>query len=167
MSGKITIARLAMLVGVAIGAPTAAHALDKVKVVIPQDSVFVLNYMGARDAGVFRKHGIDIDIDARPFAGFLAGLPSKQCMVTTYSGMDAILKIDEGVDWAIIGGGLTVVQDVLVLKDSPIKTVADLRGKRFGVWSTGAGAYKAVRAALIDADGVDVVKDAFLSLLWP
>ena len=32
-------------------------------------------------------------------------------MATTYSGIDAIGKIDEGLDWAIIGGGLTVVQE--------------------------------------------------------
>lgn len=152
--------RRALAVSLLAAAPTAAHALDKVKVVIPQDSVFVLNYMGGRDAGIFRKHGIDIDVDARPFAGFLAGLPSKACMVTTYSGMDAILKMNQGMDLVVIGGGLTVFQDVFVPKNSPIKKVSELRGKRFGVWSTGAGAYKAVRAALIDADGIDVVKDA-------
>jgi ABC-type nitrate/sulfonate/bicarbonate transport system substrate-binding protein len=145
-----------------IAAPTAAHALDKLKIVIPQQSVFVLNYMGARDAGVFRKHGIDVDVDARPFAGFLAGLPSKICMVTTYSGIDAVLKMNQGMDLVVIGGGLTVFQDVFVPKDSPIKKVSELRGKRFGVWSTGAGAYKAVRVALIDAAGIDVAKDAKL-----
>ena len=140
----------------------AAPALQKVKIVIPQSSVFCLNYLGGKDAGVFEKHGIDLDIDPRPFAGFLAGLPSKQCMTTTYSGMDAILKIDEGVDWAIIGGGLTVVQDVLVLKQSPIKTPADLRGKKFGAFSTGAGSFKAARAAMIDAFKLDVMKDTKL-----
>jgi NitT/TauT family transport system substrate-binding protein len=145
-----------------IAAPTAAHALDKVKVVIPQDSVFVLNYMGARDAGVFKKHGIDIDVDARPFAGYVAGLPSKACMVTTYSGISGVSKMNEGMDLAVIGGGLTVIQDVFVATKSPIKTVPELRGKRFGVWSTGAGAYKAVRAALIDGYGLDVAKDAKL-----
>lgn len=140
----------------------AAPALQKVKIVIPQSSVFCLNYLGGKDAGVFEKHGIDLDVDPRPFAGFLAGLPSKQCMTTTYSGMDAILKIDEGVDWAIIGGGLTVVQDVIVRKDSPFKTPADLRGKKFGVFSTGAGSFKAARAAMIDAFKLDVVKDTKL-----
>lgn len=67
--------------------------------------------------------------------------------------------MNQGLDWAIIGGGLTVFQEVIVRKDSPIKTVAELRGKRFGVWSTGAGSFKAARAALIDAHGIDVVKD--------
>jgi ABC-type nitrate/sulfonate/bicarbonate transport system substrate-binding protein len=140
----------------------AAPAQQKVNIVIPAESVFVLNYMGAKDAGVFAKHGIDLDVDPRPFAGFLAGLPSKQCMVDTYSGIDAIEKINEGLDWVIIGGGLTVVQDVIVLKNSPYKTPADLRGKKFGTFSTGAGSFKAARAAMIDAYKIDVVKDTQL-----
>jgi ABC-type nitrate/sulfonate/bicarbonate transport system substrate-binding protein len=121
--------------------------------------VFVLNWLGAKDAGVFARREIDLDVDVRPFAGFLAGLPSKQCPATTYSGIDAILKINQGLDWVIIGGGLTVMEDVIVRNDSPLKTVADLRGKRFGTFSTGAGSFKAARAVMIDADGVDVVKD--------
>jgi ABC-type nitrate/sulfonate/bicarbonate transport system substrate-binding protein len=140
----------------------AAPALAKLKVVIPANSVFVLNYMGGKDAGIFAKHGIDLEVDARPFAGFLAGLPSKQCNAVTYSGIDAIQKINEGLDWAIIGGGLTVVQDVLVLKNSPIKTPADLRGKKFGTFSTGAGSFKCVRAAISEAYKLDVVKDTQL-----
>lgn len=159
MRGKITIARFAVLLSAFAVAPVAAHALDKVKVVIPQQSVFVLSWMGAKDAGVFKKHGIDVDIDARPFAGFLAGLPAKVCMVTTYSGMDAVSKMNEGMDLVVIGGGLTVAQDIFVPKNSPIKTVEDLRGKRFGVWSTGAGAFKAIRAALIDGYKLDITKD--------
>jgi ABC-type nitrate/sulfonate/bicarbonate transport system substrate-binding protein len=156
---KFVLACVALLTSVLFGAPAVGQTLEKVKAVIPQNSVFILNWMGANDAGVFRKHGIDLEVDARPFAGFLAGLPSKESMATTYSGIDAILKMNQGLDWAIIGGGLTVFQEVFVRKDSPIKTVAELRGKRFGVWSTGAGSFKAARAALIDAHGIDVVKD--------
>jgi ABC-type nitrate/sulfonate/bicarbonate transport system substrate-binding protein len=81
--------------------------------------------------------------------------------------MDAIEKMNQGVDWAIIGGGLTVFHGVFVPKDSPIKTVADLRGKRFGVWSTGAGTFKSVRVALIDAHGIDVVEDTKIVQLAP
>jgi ABC-type nitrate/sulfonate/bicarbonate transport system substrate-binding protein len=140
----------------------AAPALQKVNIVIPAESVFVLNYMGAKDAGVFSKHGIDLQVDPRPFAGFLAGLPSKQCMVDTYSGIDAIQKINEGLDWVILAPGLTVVQNVIVRKDSPFKTPADLRGKKFGTFSTGAGSFKCARAAMIEAFKIDVVKDTSL-----
>ncbi len=162
---SVLLAGLGSLSAATLGAPKvlrADAALQKVTVVIPAESVFVLNYMGAKDAGIFAKHGIDLDVDPRPFAGFLAGLPSKQCMSVTYSGIDAIQKINEGIDWAIIGGGLTVVQDVIVRKDAPYKTVADLKGKKFGTFSTGAGSFKAARAAMIDAFKLDIVKDAQL-----
>jgi len=150
------LAAVALAVAVAAG---PARALDAVTVVIPRDSVFVLNYNGAKDAGIFKKHGIDLTIDARPFAGFLAGLPSKQAMVSTYSGIDAIHKIDEGLDWVIIGGGLTVVNPVIVRKDAPFKTITDLRGKKFGTFSTGAGSFQSARAAILNADNFDVTKD--------
>ena len=81
-----------------------ARAADKVKVVIPDNSVLVLNWQGARDAGVFTKHNIDVDIDVRPFAGYLASLPAKQTMVTSYSGLDAIGKMNDGLDLSVIVG---------------------------------------------------------------
>ena len=148
-------------------APPVSSSLEKMKVVIPRNSVFVLNYMGAKDAGVYKEYGIDLEIDARPFGGFLAGLASKQCFSVTYSGIAAVEKINHGLDWAIIGGGLTVVHEVLVRKDAPFKSVAELRGKRFGTFSTGAGAFKAARVAIIDAYGLDVVKDTQLEQLAP
>lgn len=165
MKRPFAVAWFALLAVVVAGAAAPARALDAVKVVIPRDSIFVLNYMGAKDAGIFAKHGIDIDVDARPFAGFLAGLPSKECMVATYSGLDAIAKINEGLDWVIIGGGLTVVNPVMVRTDSPIKTVADLRGKTLGTFSTGAGSYQATRAAIMNAYGLDLSKDTKLEQL--
>jgi ABC-type nitrate/sulfonate/bicarbonate transport system substrate-binding protein len=164
---KAALACLVLLASAGLSASTGAQTLEKVKMVIPDNSVFVLNYLGARDAGVFRKHGIDVDIDPRPFAGFLAGLPSKQTMATTYAGIEAIAKINQGLDWAIIGGGLTVIQEVFVRADSPLKTVKDLRGKRVGVWSTAAGAFKAAEVAIDDAGGFDVVKDTKIVQLAP
>ncbi|MGB6534757.1 MAG: ABC transporter substrate-binding protein [Xanthobacteraceae bacterium] len=141
------------------GKAYAAPALQAVRIVIPQDSVFVLTYLGAKDAGVFAKHGIELDVDPRPFAGYLAGLPSKECMVASYSGIDAIQKIDDGLEWVILGGGLTVVQNILVRKDSLFQTPADLRGKKLGTYSTSAASFKCARAAIIDAFKLDIFKD--------
>jgi ABC-type nitrate/sulfonate/bicarbonate transport system substrate-binding protein len=161
------LASLALLTFSAAAPPAAADPLEKVTAVIPQNSVFVLNWNGAKDAGVFKKHGIDLTVDVRPFAGYLAGIPSKSTLATTYSGIDAVSKMNEGLNLAVIGGGLTVLQDVFVKADSPIKTAADLRGKRVGVWSTGAGAYKVARAAIIDSTGLDIEKDAKIVQLAP
>ena len=142
-----------------LSAPATAQTLKKVKIMPPRNSVFVLSYFGARDAGIFRKHGIDLEIDARPFKGYAASLPAKQVFVSTYMGTAAIARITEGMDLVIIGGGLTVMQEVFVRKDSPFKSISDLRGKKFGIWSTGAGASKALRAALIDGFNLDYTKD--------
>jgi ABC-type nitrate/sulfonate/bicarbonate transport system substrate-binding protein len=117
----------------------AGSELKGVKMVIPRGSVFVLSYYGARDAGIFRKHGIDAGVDARPFAGFMAGLPSRQVLVGTYAGLNAIEQMNEDKDLVVIGGGLTSMQDVWVRKDSPIQKVTDLRGKKFGVTRLGGG----------------------------
>ncbi|MGH6671157.1 MAG: ABC transporter substrate-binding protein, partial [Xanthobacteraceae bacterium] len=80
----------------------------------------------------------------------------------TYPGLEAIQKINQGVPLAIIGGGLTVVNVVIVRRDSPFKSITDLRGKPFGVQSTGSGAFKAVRTAALAAYHFDITKDTKL-----
>jgi ABC-type nitrate/sulfonate/bicarbonate transport system substrate-binding protein len=159
MKKSILFASLCWIVSVFVTTPVTAQALKKVKITVPRNSVFVLNAYGGRDAGIFKKHGIDLVIDPRPFKGHMAGLPAKEVMVTTYAGTAAIARINQGLDWVIIGGGLTVMQEVFVLKDSPYRTIEDLKGKKFASWSTGAGAFKATRAAIIDGYGFDVLKD--------
>jgi ABC-type nitrate/sulfonate/bicarbonate transport system substrate-binding protein len=144
------------------GFAVAAHAasdLKTVKMAIPRGAVFVLSYYGARDAGIFRKHGIDVEVDARPFAGFMAALPSRQVLVGTYAGLNAVEQMNEGKNLIVIGGGLTSMQDVWVKKDSPLKKLSDLKGKKFGVWSRGAGATKTLEALAIDGFNLDLNKD--------
>lgn len=137
----------------------AASALKTVKMVIPRGSTFVLSYNGARDAGVFRKHGIEVEVDARPFAGFLSALPGRQVLVGTYAGLNAIDQMNNGKDMIVIGGGLTSMQDVWVRKDSPLKKLSDLKGKKLGVWSRGAGATKALGVLAVDGFKLDLEKD--------
>jgi ABC-type nitrate/sulfonate/bicarbonate transport system substrate-binding protein len=151
-----------VIVGAALTVRSAfskAQPLKSVHVVVPLNSVDALVYLGGRDAGIFRKHGIKLTVDPRPFAGFLAGLPSRVSMVGTYPGLEAIQKINQGIPLAIIGGGLTVVNAVIVQRNSPFKSLTDLRGKPFGVQSTGSGAFKAVRTTALAAYGFDIIKD--------
>jgi ABC-type nitrate/sulfonate/bicarbonate transport system substrate-binding protein len=155
----IMMASLGFLLSIFVSAPVMAQALKKVKVVIPRNSVFMLSYFAGRDAGIWRKRGIDLVIDARPFKGYAASLPAKEVFVTTYMGTAAIARINKGMDLVVVGGGLTVMQEVFVRKDSPFKTMDDLRGKKFASWSTGAGAFKATRAAIMDGFEIDVLKD--------
>ncbi len=137
----------------------AAADLKTVKMVIPRGSTFVLSYFGARDAGIFRKHGIDVEVDARPFAGFMAGLPSRQVLVGTYAGLNAVEQMNQGKDLIVIGGGLTSMQDVWVRKDSPLHKLSDLKGKKLGVWSRGAGATEALDVLAVDGFKLDLNKE--------
>jgi ABC-type nitrate/sulfonate/bicarbonate transport system substrate-binding protein len=137
----------------------AGSALKPIRIVTPRNAVFILSYFGARDAGIYRKHGIDLQIDTRPFKGFMASIPSREVLVTTYAGTAAIARIARGMDLVIIGGGLTVMQEVFVRKDSPYQSITDLRGKKFGIWSTGAGAAKALNAVMLDGFKINFKKD--------
>jgi len=159
MKKAIMWASLGLLLSVFASAPVMAQALKKVKVTVPRNSVFILGYFGGMDAGIWRKYGIDLEPNPVAFKAHMAGLPSKEVPVSTYAGTAAIARINSGLDWVIIGGGLTVMQEVFVLKNSPFKKITDLRGKKFSSWSTGAGAFKATRATIMDAHELDVLKD--------
>ncbi len=167
MKKAIVLAALGLSLAIFVSASVQAQALKKVKITTPRNSVFILNYFGGRDAGIWRKHGIDLEIDPRPFKGHMAALPAREVLVATYAGTAAIARIAQGMDLVIIGGGLTVMQEVFVRKDSPVKSISDLRGKKFGIWSTGAGASKALRAVLMDGLGLDYLKDTELVQLGP
>ena len=159
MKKTTILACLGLLASAVAVAPVTAQDLKKVKITVPRNSVLLLSAFGARDAGIFRKHGVDLEIDARPFKGHMTGLPAKEVPVANYAGTAAIARINKGLDMVIIGGGLTVMQEVFVQTGSPFRTISDLRGKKFSSWSTGAGAFKATRAAIIDGFGIDVIKD--------
>ena len=159
MKKVVFLSCLGLVFSTLVSGAVVAQPLKEVKTTVPRNSVFILQFMGGRDAGIFAKHGIDIKIDPRPFKGHMAGLPAKQVPVANFAGTAAIARINKGLDLVIIGGGLTVMQEVFVRKDAPFKTISDLRGKKFSSWSTGAGAFKATRAAIMDGYGIDVLKD--------
>ncbi len=143
----------------------AAKDLHKIKVTAGRNSIISMLYLAGEMAGIFEKHGIDADVDVRPFKGHMAALPAKEVPCSSYAGTAAIARITKGMDLVIVGGGLTVVQEVFVKKDSPVKSVSDLRGKKFATWSTGAGAFKATRAVIMDGHGIDVLNKKDMNLV--
>ena len=159
MKKSILFACLCWVISVFVTTSVDAGKLKKVKVTAARNSILILYTHGPKEAGIFKKHGIDLEIDMRPFKGHMAGLPAGEVPCTTYAGTAAIARINKGLDWVIVGGGLTVMQEVFVLKSSPFKTITDLKGKKFASWSTGAGAFKAMRATVLDGYGMDVLKD--------
>lgn len=156
---KIVVAVSSVMFAISLGCSGQAADLKSVKVTNPRSSILALVSLGGMMAGIYEKHGIALEPDVRPFAGHMAGLPAKAVPCAQYAGTAAIARINQGMNLSIIGGGLTVMQEVFVTKNNPAQSMADLKGKKFGSWSTGAGAYKAVRATIMDGYDMDVEKD--------
>jgi len=142
-----------------LGFGVQAADLKTVKVTNPRNSILSLVSLGGQMAGIYKKHGIKLEPDLRPFKGHMAALPAKAVPCAQYAGTAAIARINKGMNLAIVAGGLTVMQEVFVNKNNPAKSITDLKGKKFGSWSTGAGAYKAAKAAIIDGYNMNVEKD--------
>ena len=81
MKKSLLPACIGALATVIVSAPALAQSLKDVKITVPRNSVLILSAFGGKDAGIFRKHGINLIIDARPFRGHMAGLPSKEVPV--------------------------------------------------------------------------------------
>lgn len=160
MKKAIGLAVFGLLLMIFVSPPAVAQDLKTVKIVVPRGTVFPLSYLGGKDAGIFQKFGIDVQVDLRPFRGYVASLPARETLVTSYPGLSTMVRINQGMDLVVFGGGLTVMQEVFVPIDSPLKSVPELRGKRFGIWSSGAGSVKSMRVAVADAFGLDLFKDA-------
>jgi NitT/TauT family transport system substrate-binding protein len=148
-----------------LASEVAAQDLHKIKVTAGRNSIISMLYLAGEMAGIFEKNGIDVEVDVRPFKGHMAALPAKEVPCSSYAGTAAIARINKGLDFVIVGGGLTVMQEVFVKKDSPVQSIGDLRGKKFGTWSTGAGAFKATRAVIMDGHGIDVLNKKDLNLV--
>jgi NitT/TauT family transport system substrate-binding protein len=68
---------------------------------------------------------------------------------------------ERGLDLRIVGAGLRYHASgegagIWVRKDSPIKSIADLKGKKLGVYSLGSAGITLIRIALADVHGLNV-----------
>ena len=132
-----TIAALILLAGAAT-APRIAAAQDTLHTgkAVPESIAFVPLDVGVQ-GGIFKKHGLDVDITA-----FGGGAKLQQAMAAESidlglgSGPE-MAYIEKGAPVKavamIVGPPLYLV--LLVRPDSPIKTVADLKGRKINVSS--------------------------------
>jgi NitT/TauT family transport system substrate-binding protein len=95
------------------------------------------------DTGIFKKHGVELNISA--FAG-----DAKMVQAMTAGGLDIALggspsfaAIAKGAPMkavAVFGGAPNIIM-LVVLKDGPLKTVADLKGRQVSVSTPGSLTY--------------------------
>ena len=119
----------------------AAHALDKIRAAkaVGVPWTFTLLEVGMEE-GIFAKYGLDVSStdfagDAKLHQGFIAG----SIDVALGSGPSMALGAKSGAAIAVAAfAGAPRNISLIVLPDSPIKTVADLKGKLVGATTKGS-----------------------------
>jgi NitT/TauT family transport system substrate-binding protein len=140
---------LALAAVVVAGAGHAATAQEKLRVSVPQRGLWDtgVSELGRR-AGIFKKHGLDLEI---LFTS--GGAESQQAVIA--GSMDiaagvgvsgAIGAYSKGAPLRAIGSEMIGSPDLYwyVVPNSPIKTVADINGKRVGFSVTGSSSHAAL-----------------------
>jgi ABC-type nitrate/sulfonate/bicarbonate transport system substrate-binding protein len=135
------LSRLAVFAAVLLATSTAASAQVKIRI---GDLAQSLNEIGSRviiDQGLDKKYGLTVEYRAYPtLDGLFTAIRGKDVDIG-FGGWTAIAQFrGKGMPVTMIfpvGRGVTV--DVLVPTASPIKTIADLKGKKVGSFAGAAG----------------------------
>ena len=110
----------------------------------------------AEDARLFEKYGLDTKVVHARGAVPVQALVSGSVEFGAFSGSSAIAAVLAGSDLIFVAAkGNFAVMSFWVRRDSPIKTLADLRGKTIGVTRAGSATHTIARIALKSAGLAD------------
>lgn len=97
--------------------------------------------MLAKDAGLYEKHGLDVELVL--FASgtdLIKAIVGGQLQAGVLGFTNAVAWADKGADLKVVGGAQMGYHSILVRKDSGIRSVADLKGKRLASQKQGSTA---------------------------
>ena len=114
----------------------------------------------ARDAGIFRRNGLDANIQIIPGPTALAALISGQIQVATAGGGETIGAATGGADLQILASPSPTFAGNIYAAPN-IKTPADLKGKKVAITSPG-GTYDILFRAALPKMGLEPDKDVTL-----
>ena len=142
--------------------PLQVQAADKLTVLLdwfvnPDHAPLVI----AQEGGYFARHGLDVDLvaPADPSAPPRLVAAGKADIAVTYQ-PDLMLQIKEGLPLLRLGTLVaTPLNCLIVPKDGPVKTLADLKGKKIGY--SVAGLQSAYLDAMLKSAGL-TAKDVTL-----
>ena len=134
--------------------PLQVQAADKLTVLLdwfvnPDHAPLVI----AKEGGYFARYGLDVDLiaPADPSAPPRLVAAGKADVAITYQ-RDLMLNVQEGLPIVRFGTLIsTPLNCLIVLKDGPVKTLADLKGKKIG-YSVGAAQDPYLNAILKSVD---------------
>jgi putative hydroxymethylpyrimidine transport system substrate-binding protein len=127
--------RLLLAAALAVGVASGAQAADKLTVLLdwfvnPDHAPLVI----AREKGFFRDAGLDVDLVAPADPSAPPRLvAAKQGDIAISYQPDHMLALKEGLPLVRFGTLIeTPLNTVMALEDGPVKTLADLKGKKIG-----------------------------------
>ena len=152
---KIVNRLLGLATVLALLIPLEVHAADKLTVMLdwfvnPDHAPLVI----AKEGGYFARHGLDVDLvaPADPSAPPRLVAAGKADVAITYQ-PDLMLQIKEGLPLVRFGTLIeTPLNCLIVLKDGPVKSLADLKGKKIGY--SVAGLQDAYLGAILKSAGL-------------
>lgn len=167
LARKLTL--VAQVSALVFGVSTSAWALEKVRILIPVRSIdeAFSPFVVAKEKGYFEVEGYDVTL--------LAVGGSNESAMQVSAGNAEVGAASPGEALVGIQSGKLKIQyfydmyyaniwSIAVLPDSPIKTLADLKGKKLGVQSMGSAGTTFGRAFVREA-GLDPQSDiSFLSI---
>lgn len=111
-------------------------------------------------AGYFAAEGLDVELIPNNGGGAaMKQVATGNADITSASTENLENSIAEGMDLKAVGTFIThSIYGVIVKEDSPIKSYADIKGKKVGVSALTSGAYPMAQTALAE-NGLDPKKD--------
>ncbi len=154
LATRASLVGLALLLGACSGAPSGpapgGSPGPPVKLSVSYSNVIASNLPEwvAREAGIFQKNGLDVDLQlieggSRGVAALLSG----QTQIAQLGGSEVLSAAAEGGDLVVLGT-LVPVYPYLFYVPSSVNDIKDLKGKTVGVVTVGGSYDIATRVAL-------------------
>lgn len=140
LSGRLgrLLACVATVAALSLAAPTQAQDKKPINVLLPNENTTTLfPSIVARELGFFEDEGLDVTLLASdttiPYVAFLMNNQADLVMLDAPQTFQAV-KAEQPI--AVVFEGMQYAPEVMIVReDSPIQSVADLRGKTIGLAS--------------------------------
>jgi NitT/TauT family transport system substrate-binding protein len=154
----LTVVVALLVAGCGGGGTGQSSGPTNVRVGYSNVSVDFLAPWAAKEAGIFQKNGLDVDLELISGGSrTMAALLSNEMQITQQGGAEALSAAAGGADVLVLGT-LAPVYPYQFEVSASINTPADLKGRKVGISSVGGSADIATRVALPKV-GLDPEKD--------
>lgn len=137
---------------------SSGHSKDRINIIYPSISGLVLGLWVTKDAGLFDKHGLDVNlIYIQSASAVMQAMLGGEAPIVLAGGSPVIDLGLEGGD-AVFVGGIGIVPAFYVMTVPEIRAVEDLKGKPVGVTRFGSSSDFTMRRVL-KKHGLEAVRD--------